>query len=74
MSKLGLVPTRSQAESMIRLGKVTVNGKTISKIGRGLLVLLGVENGDSAEDAAWLPTLGYLASVYAGDPEADEPR
>lgn len=31
--KLGLVATRSQAESYIKLGQVTVNGKTVSKPG-----------------------------------------
>lgn len=33
---------------------VTVNGETVSEIGAGLLVLLGVEEGDGAGDAEWL--------------------
>ncbi|MES2476094.1 MAG: D-aminoacyl-tRNA deacylase [Verrucomicrobiota bacterium] len=33
---------------------VAVDGKMVSQIGLGLLVLLGVEDGDAAEDAAWL--------------------
>ena len=33
MSQLGLVTTRSQAESMIRLGRVTVNGNPVTKAG-----------------------------------------
>ena len=33
---------------------VTVDGKCIASIGRGLLVLVGVENGDTEQDAAWL--------------------
>ena len=33
---------------------VTVDGKMISNIGTGLLVLLGIENGDTAEDITWL--------------------
>ncbi len=33
---------------------VTVGGECISSIGRGLLVLVGVENGDTEQDAAWL--------------------
>jgi D-tyrosyl-tRNA(Tyr) deacylase len=33
---------------------VTIDGETVSKIGPGLLVLLGVEDGDAAEDVAWL--------------------
>ncbi len=45
-------------------------GSALNKALRGL-EQAGV--GPLAEDAAWLPTLGYLASVYAGDQEADEP-
>ena len=33
---------------------VTVEGECLSSIGRGLLVLVGVENGDTEQDAAWL--------------------
>lgn len=33
VTQQGLVPTRSQAESYIRLGKVTVNGRSIKKTG-----------------------------------------
>jgi 23S rRNA (cytidine1920-2'-O)/16S rRNA (cytidine1409-2'-O)-methyltransferase len=33
MTKRGLAPSRSQAESWIRLGKVTVEGKTVTKPG-----------------------------------------
>lgn len=33
---------------------VTVEGELISKIGPGLLILLGVEEGDTAEDRDWL--------------------
>src|ERR1035437_4848864 len=33
---------------------VVVDGREISRIGGGLLVLLGVEHGDSAADVAWL--------------------
>ena len=33
---------------------VTVDGECISSIGRGLLVLVGVENGDTEQDASWL--------------------
>ena len=34
--------------------KVEIEGRTYSEIGKGLLVLLGVEMGDSEEKAAWL--------------------
>jgi D-tyrosyl-tRNA(Tyr) deacylase len=33
---------------------VTVDGECIASIGQGLLVLVGVENGDTEQDAAWL--------------------
>lgn len=33
---------------------VVVNNEMISRIGPGLLILLGVEEGDAAEDVAWL--------------------
>lgn len=33
---------------------VTVDGRTVGRIGRGLLVLVGVEQGDGGEDVAWL--------------------
>ena len=33
---------------------VTVDGECIAAIGQGLLVLVGVENGDTEQDAAWL--------------------
>jgi len=33
---------------------VTVEGRIISKIGQGLLVLLGIENEDTSEDIEWL--------------------
>ena len=33
---------------------VSVGGECIASIGRGLLVLVGVENGDTEQDAAWL--------------------
>jgi D-tyrosyl-tRNA(Tyr) deacylase len=33
---------------------VTIGGETVSAIGSGLLILLGVEQGDSRDDLAWL--------------------
>ena len=34
--------------------RVTVAGETVGRIGRGMLVLLGVERGDGERDADWL--------------------
>ncbi|MEY4243652.1 MAG: hypothetical protein RLZZ245_1237 [Verrucomicrobiota bacterium] len=33
---------------------VTIDGEIVAKIGHGLLVLLGVETGDTREDVTWL--------------------
>lgn len=33
---------------------VTIAGETVAAIGSGLLVLLGIEDGDGTEDIAWL--------------------
>ncbi|OCB75148.1 D-aminoacyl-tRNA deacylase [Flavobacterium crassostreae] len=33
---------------------VTIEGKTIAQIQRGLLLLVGIENTDTPEDSAWL--------------------
>ncbi len=33
---------------------VAIGGDTVATIGRGLLVLLGIEDGDDREDIAWL--------------------
>lgn len=46
---------------------VTIDGKTVSATGRGLLVLVGVENGDTEEDVRWLA--GKTASLRIFDDE-----
>ena len=38
----------------VRTAKVEVDGKTVGQIGRGILLLLGVEKGDEERDADWL--------------------
>ncbi|MDX1331690.1 MAG: D-aminoacyl-tRNA deacylase [Robiginitalea sp.] len=45
----------------VREASVTVDGKVISQIGPGLLVLLGIETADTVADIAWLvPKIGNL--------------
>ena len=45
----------------VREASVSVDGAVVSKIGPGLLVLLGIEAADSAADIAWLvPKIGNL--------------
>lgn len=38
----------------VRSASVDIEGKGVAGIGHGLLILVGVENGDTEEDAAWL--------------------
>lgn len=38
----------------VREASVSIGGRTVSAIGRGLLVLVGVEAGDGDEDMEWL--------------------
>lgn len=38
----------------VRSASVSIDGKEVYAIGRGLLVLVGVENGDTDEDMRWL--------------------
>lgn len=40
----------------VKAAKVTVAGKIRGTIGRGMLVLIGVENGDSEKDIHYLAT------------------
>ncbi len=49
---------RAVVQRVVR-GSVAVNGQTIGEIGRGLVVLLGVGRGDTADEA------GYLADKVA---------
>lgn len=46
---------------------VTVGGEVVSEIGRGLLVLVGVEAGDTEEDVKWL--VGKTAGLRIFDDE-----
>ena len=47
---------------------VTIDGEIVAKIGHGLLVLLGVETGDTREDVTWLS--GKIAKMRIF-PDAD---
>ena len=38
----------------VKHASVSVDGELLSRIGAGLLVLVGVEKEDTEEDAAWL--------------------
>ena len=44
---------------------VSVDGQTVGAVGRGLAVLVGVETGDTADDAAWLAAKTAGLRVFA---------
>ena len=52
----------------VREASVTIAGETIATIGHGLMILVGVEVGDSEDDAAWLAA--KTASLRIFDDEA----
>ena len=43
---------------------VSVEGGIVSEIGKGLMILVGVENGDTAEDAAWLASKATRLRIF----------
>ena len=43
---------------------VYVDGSAVSQIGRGLMILVGVENGDTEEDAAWLASKAARLRIF----------
>lgn len=43
---------------------VTVNGQTVSSIEKGLLVLVGVENGDTVDDVQWLAAKTVALRIF----------
>jgi D-tyrosyl-tRNA(Tyr) deacylase len=46
---------------------VSVNDKIVGKIGRGLVVFLGVAQGDSKEDASYLATKVVNLRIFADE-------
>jgi D-tyrosyl-tRNA(Tyr) deacylase len=43
---------------------VTVEGDCVASIGAGLLILVGVENGDTEQDAAWLASKTAAMRIF----------
>ena len=43
---------------------VTVDGQTVSSIEKGLLVLVGVENGDTVDDVQWLAAKTVALRIF----------
>lgn len=46
---------------------VSIAGKLHSEIGRGLMVLVGVENGDTDDDARWLADKTVALRIFPDD-------
>ena len=51
----------------VKEAAVTIDGEEVSRIGKGLLVLVGVENGDTPEECSWL--VGKTAGLRIFDDE-----
>ena len=51
----------------VRHASVTIDGRKVSEIAQGLLILVGVETGDTEEDASWLA--GKTAGLRIFDDE-----
>ena len=43
---------------------VTVSGETVASIGKGLFILVGVETGDTLEDAKWLSAKAAALRIF----------
>lgn len=48
----------------VRKASVTIDTEVVSEIGRGLLVLVGVENGDTEEEMKWLVTKTAAMRIF----------
>ena len=48
---------------------VIINGETVASIGKGLLLLLGIEEADTAEDIEWLSGKIIRLRVFPDDEE-----
>ena len=65
---------RTLGSQMKATGEVMAIDRTFgSALNKALRGLEQAGVGPLAEDPSWTPTFDYLAAVYAGDPEADEP-
>ena len=49
---------------------VAIDGQTVAQIEQGLLVLLGVTDGDTSEDVAWLAGKIARLRIFADDSQA----
>lgn len=48
----------------VRRGRVSVDGRTVAEIGRGLVILVGVGHGDTEEEARWMAEKCAVLRVF----------
>ncbi len=48
----------------VRRGRVSVDGRTVAEIGRGLVILVGVGHGDTEEEARWIAEKCAVLRVF----------
>jgi D-aminoacyl-tRNA deacylase len=48
-------------------GSVTISGEVVATIGHGLVILVGIEHDDSAEDADWLASKTAQMRIFADE-------
>ena len=53
----------------VKEASVSIDGEKVSAIGKGLLVLVGVETGDTEEDVKWL--VGKTCLLYTSPSPRD---
>jgi len=51
----------------IRRASVRVDGKTVGSAGRGILILVGVQNGDAGTDSKWLSEKCLHVRIFEND-------
>ncbi|MBQ8773069.1 MAG: D-tyrosyl-tRNA(Tyr) deacylase, partial [Muribaculaceae bacterium] len=51
----------------VKRASVTIDNEIYSSIGQGLMVLVGVENGDTAEDMRWLAAKTVALRIFADE-------
>ena len=51
----------------VKEASVTIDGRVVSNIGQGLFILVGVENGDTDEDAKWLAAKAAGMRIFNDD-------
>lgn len=51
----------------VTFASVTIEGKEVSKIGKGLLILLGIDNEDASEDIEWLCKKIIKLRIFSDD-------